>query len=58
MEKWGNKPKKDIYQSIKIKIDGFYTARIFYSPNPEQAELDNIASVRNTLYWNPECMSR
>ena len=54
---WGNKPKKEVYQSIKKKIDGFYTARVFYSPNPEQAELDNIAAVRNTIYWNPEVFS-
>ena len=51
---WGNKPKKDIYQSIKKKIDGFYTARVFYSPNPEQSDLDNKTAVRNTLYWNPD----
>ena len=50
----GNQPKKDIYQSIKMKIDGYYLARTFYAPTPEQAELDNIASVRNTIYWNPE----
>lgn len=54
---WGNKPKKEMYQSIKKKIDGFYTARVFYSPNPEQAELDNKLAVRNTLYWNPEVFS-
>ncbi len=40
-------------QSIKMKIDGFYMARVFYSPTPEQAELDNKVAVRNTLYWNP-----
>jgi hypothetical protein len=51
---WGNKPKKDIYQSIKKKMDGFYAARVFYSPNPAQAELDNKTAVRNTLYWNPD----
>jgi len=51
---WGNKSKKDVYQSIKKQIDGFYTARVFYSPNPEQTELDNSAAVRNTLYWNPD----
>lgn len=39
--------------SVQLKIDGFYTARVFYSPTPEQAELDNKVSVRNTLYWNP-----
>ena len=39
--------------SVQLKIDGFYTARVFYSPTPEQAEFDNKVSVRNTLYWNP-----
>ena len=53
----GNKPKKEVYQSIKKKRDGFYAARVFYSPNPEQAELDHNAAVRNTLYWNPEVFS-
>jgi hypothetical protein len=48
------KPKKANFQSIKKEIDGFYTARVFYSPNPEQAELDSKAAVRNTLYWNPD----
>ncbi|MFA9191394.1 hypothetical protein AAGV28_08445 [Flavobacterium sp. FZUC8N2.13] len=50
----GNQPKKDINQSIKIKIDGYYLGRTFYAPTPEQAELDVIAAVRNTIYWNPE----
>lgn len=51
----GNKPKKDPFQSIKQEIEGFYTARIFYSPDPEKpnAELDKKALVRNTIYWNP-----
>ena len=51
---WGNKPKKEMYQSIKKKMDGYYAARVFYWPNPEQTELDNNAAVRNTLYWNPD----
>ncbi|MFV5695716.1 hypothetical protein ACM55G_09805 [Flavobacterium sp. LB3P122] len=47
--------EKGGFHSIKKEIDGFYTARVFYSPNPEQAQtaLDNKAEVRNTLYWNP-----
>jgi hypothetical protein len=49
-----NKAAMGSLQSIKMEIDGFYMGRVFYSPTPEQAELDNIASVRNTLYWNPE----
>ena len=49
----GNKPKSGSFSSIRTEIDGFYTARVFYSPSPEQAELDNKLAVRNTLYWNP-----
>ena len=49
----GNKPKKESLYSIKMEIEGFYTERVFYAPTPEQAELDNKAAVRNTLYWNP-----
>ncbi|RVT74938.1 hypothetical protein EOD40_12250 [Flavobacterium sufflavum] len=51
----GNKPKKDPFQSIKQEIEGFYTARVFYSPDPEKpdVELDKKAAVRNTIYWNP-----
>jgi len=48
-----NKGVSDYPYSIKQEVDGFYTERVFYSPNPEQAELDNNAAVRNTLYWNP-----
>jgi hypothetical protein len=50
-----NSYEKGGFHSIKKEIDGFYTARVFYAPNPEQAqtELDNRADVRNTLYWNP-----
>ena len=51
----GNQIKKQGTSSINQKIEGFQTARIFYSPNPEKpnAELDNKLDVRNTLYWNP-----
>ncbi|APA00751.1 Plug domain-containing protein [Flavobacterium commune] len=52
----GTKPaEKGGFHAIKKEIDGFYTARVFYMPNPEKPnpELDNIASVRNTIYWNP-----
>ncbi len=48
-----NKAVSDHFYSVKQEVDGFYTERVFYSPNPEQAELDNKAAVRNTLYWNP-----
>jgi len=51
----GNKPKKEYFHSITQEVDGFYMARVFYSPNPEQvsSETDNKSAVRNTLYWNP-----
>ncbi len=46
---------RDLFHSVKKEIDGFYTARVFYSPDPEKPnlELDNKAAVRNTIYWNP-----
>jgi hypothetical protein len=49
------KPKKVNFQSIKKVIDGFYTARVFYSPDPEKPnpKLDKKAAVRNTICWNP-----
>lgn len=51
----GNKAKKDPLQSIRKKIDGFYNARVFYSPDPQKpdVELGNKTAVRNTIYWNP-----
>jgi hypothetical protein len=51
----GNKPKKDPFHSIKKEIDGFYTARTFYSPDLEKPnpELDKKTAIRNTIYWNP-----
>ncbi|WP_281637939.1 hypothetical protein [Flavobacterium marginilacus] len=51
----GNKPKKETFHSIKKELEGFYTARIFYVPNPEKPnlELDDKAALRNTIYWNP-----
>ncbi|OYX85584.1 MAG: hypothetical protein B7Y83_04235 [Flavobacteriales bacterium 32-34-25] len=50
-----NTSEKESFHLIKKEIDGFYTARVFYMPSPEKPnpELDNIASVRNTIYWNP-----
>ncbi|MFA9189111.1 hypothetical protein [Flavobacterium magnesitis] len=51
----GNRPKKDPFQSIKQELEGFYTARIFYTSDLEKpdVELDKNAAVRNTIYWNP-----
>ncbi len=48
-----NKAVSENSYSVKQEIDGFYTERVFYSPTPEQAELDNKLAVRNTIYWNP-----
>ena len=51
----GNR-SKDNFHTMQKEIDGFYEARVFYAPNPEKTnkeELDNKASVRNTIYWNP-----
>ncbi|WP_370477349.1 TonB-dependent receptor [Tamlana flava] len=49
-----NQPKK-VFHSVNKEIDGFYSARIFYSPNPEDAkdEWGDKSAVRNTIYWNP-----
>jgi hypothetical protein len=51
----GNKAKKNPLQSIRKEIEGFNTARVFYSPDPEKpnSELDKKTAVRNTIYWNP-----
>ncbi len=46
---------KKVKHSISKKIQGYYDARIFYSPNydnPESIE-NKDADIRNTLYWNP-----
>lgn len=51
----GNQHTKNSLSSINKKIEGFYTARTFYSPDPKKLdlELDNMTAVRNTIYWNP-----
>jgi hypothetical protein len=53
--KTGQRVKKVPVHSIKEEIDGFYTAKVFYMPDPEKPnlELDKKAAVRNTIYWNP-----
>ncbi|MGM8363057.1 TonB-dependent receptor [Flavobacterium sp. ARAG 55.4] len=54
--KKGVKPvEKGGFNNIKKEIDGFYTERVFYIPDPENPdlELDDKAAVRNTIYWNP-----
>ncbi len=51
-----NAPKrvKEKNYAIQKEIEGYYISRVFYSPTPEQMQLDldNKLSVRNTLYWN------
>ncbi|WNH08712.1 TonB-dependent receptor [Thalassobellus suaedae] len=51
----GNKPSKDDFHTIKEDIDGFYEARVFYTPdfNKSATELYNKDAIRNTIYWNP-----
>jgi len=51
----GKKQKIKSFNSIKKDIEGFYTARVFYVPDPSKPnpELDDKAAVRNTIYWNP-----
>ncbi len=50
----GNRSKETL-NSIQKEIDGFYIARNFYSPIPNdpQQEINNSLAVRNTLYWSP-----
>ncbi|MGQ7944241.1 hypothetical protein [Flavobacterium sp. WC2509] len=50
-----NKQKKKTFNFIKKEMDGYYAARTFYTPDPEKPnpELDDIAAVNNTIYWNP-----
>ena len=46
--------RRKTYHSIVKEIQGFYNARIFYSPNYEEPSKDmEKADIRNTLYWNP-----
>ncbi|PXY41338.1 hypothetical protein DMB65_08010 [Flavobacterium cheongpyeongense] len=50
----GNRSKNEYFHSIQQEVDGFYMARVFYSPDPEKiSSEDNKLAVRNTLYWNP-----
>ncbi|AJR04792.1 TonB-dependent receptor plug domain-containing protein [Siansivirga zeaxanthinifaciens] len=50
-----NVSEKKQYHSISEKVDGFYEAKIFYSPdlNAPNYFKDNKDAVRNTIYWNP-----
>ncbi|MEN3323758.1 TonB-dependent receptor plug domain-containing protein [Mariniflexile soesokkakense] len=50
-----NVQSKKEYHNINQRIEGFYDARVFYSPDPNKPslEMDNTDAVRNTLFWNP-----
>jgi hypothetical protein len=52
--KKGNTSKK-VFHSIKQEIEGFYEARTFYAPNPEEVNQEPFdkKAARNTIYWNP-----
>ncbi|MGQ7944240.1 hypothetical protein [Flavobacterium sp. WC2509] len=51
----GNKRKPKVFHTIYNELEGFYTARVFYVPDPSKPnpELDDNAAVRNTIYWTP-----
>ncbi|MFA9194999.1 hypothetical protein AAGV33_11340 [Flavobacterium sp. FBOR7N2.3] len=53
--KTGQRTKIVPVYAVKKQLEGFYTARVFYVPDPEKpdVELDKKAAVRNTIYWNP-----
>jgi TonB-dependent SusC/RagA subfamily outer membrane receptor len=50
-----NVSSKKEFHNISRNIEGFYNARVFYSPDPNKPslEMQNTDAVRNTLYWNP-----
>jgi len=46
--------EKKVFHTIKQDIEGFYEARVFYAPNPEESKGEsNKDAIRNTLYWSP-----
>ncbi len=46
--------RKIVFHSINKQIQGYYDARVFYSPNyDESAEQNEKKDIRNTLYWHP-----
>ncbi|MDN3665035.1 TonB-dependent receptor [Algibacter miyuki] len=45
---------KNVNHTIKQELEGFYEARVFYTPEPKSISFENQKeAVRNTLYWNP-----
>ncbi|UOB18445.1 TonB-dependent receptor [Abyssalbus ytuae] len=54
----GSSKRNKTFHSIVKEIQGFYNARIFYSPNYDKPAKDIFeeekADIRNTLYWNPD----
>ncbi|MFI1772560.1 hypothetical protein [Thalassobellus citreus] len=51
----GGKNALPVFHTIKKEIEGYYEARVFYSPDLENlpSEIYTKESIRNTLYWNP-----
>lgn len=47
--------KKPDLQSITKQVEGYYAARVFYTPNlnNEATKEDDEYAIRNTVYWNP-----
>lgn len=55
----GVQKEKVLYHTINKKFEGFYGAKVFYSPNYDKPSTDweEKSDVRNTLYWNPYVFS-
>ncbi|MFI1744676.1 TonB-dependent receptor [Thalassobellus sediminis] len=51
----GNQASKEDFHTIKKEIEGFYEARVFYTPdlNKPSTDMYNKEAIRNTIYWNP-----
>lgn len=48
--------EKETFHSIQQKMEGYYDARVFYSPDMDHTsdfEMPTNEAIRNTLYWNP-----
>lgn len=45
-----------LFHTVTKKMEGYYNAKVFYSPNYDKPPVDDWEKkrdVRNTLYWNP-----
>ncbi|SHN25971.1 hypothetical protein [Mucilaginibacter sp. OK098] len=56
--KYGLQPE-DIVSTgfLRIKANGFYKAREFYSPKYESTVPGKFADLRTTIYWNPNVIT-